>query len=301
VGLPDEQAAERIRQDGIDILVDLSGHTGGNRLLVFARKPAPVQASYLGYLGTTGLPTIDYYITDALTDPPSQAEVHYQEQLVRLPECGFCYQPGPAPEVNPESPFRRQRCVTFGCLNHPAKLNEEVLALWSSVLVAAPGSRLLISTGGSRRVEERIRASLARQGVSPEALLLVGRAATRHDYLALYQHIDIALDPFPYNGVTTTCDALWMGVPVLSLAGLAGASRQGVRFLRGVGLDELVASTPSEYVQIASVLSGDLPRLDALHASLRERMRRSPLMDAERLTRDLEDAYLAMWLGQFGG
>jgi predicted O-linked N-acetylglucosamine transferase (SPINDLY family) len=301
LGLSDAEAAELIRKDDIDILVDLHGHTAGNRLLTFARRPAPVQASYLGCLGTTGLTAIDYYLTDANADPPDGAEVYYQEQLIRLPECGFCYQAGPAPKVDPEPPFRRKRCVTFGCVNSPAKRNEEVLALWSSVLAAAPGSRLLLATGGSRRVEERIRGSLARHGLSPESLLVVGRAQTRHDYLKLYQHIDIALDPFPYNGVTTTCDALWMGVPVVSLAGVTGASRQGVRFLRSVGLDELLASTPEEYVQIASVLSGDLPRLEALHASLRERMSRSALTDSKRLTRDLEATYLAMWERRLAG
>jgi predicted O-linked N-acetylglucosamine transferase (SPINDLY family) len=295
LGLSDAEAADLIREDEIDLLLDLHGHTAGNRLLMFARRPAPVQASYLGCLGTTGLEAIDYYLTDANADPPDQAEAYYQEQLIRLPECAFCYQPGPAPEVDPVPAFRRQRCVTFGCLNHPAKLNEDVLALWSSVLAAVPGSRLLLATGGSRRVEERILGSLARHGVRPESLVLVGRAQTRQDYLMSYQQIDIALDPFPYNGVTTTCDALWMGVPVLSLAGVMGASRQGVRLLRAAGLDKLVASTPHEYVQIASVLSGDLPRLEALHASLRERMSRSSLTDAKRLTRDLEAAYLAMW------
>jgi predicted O-linked N-acetylglucosamine transferase (SPINDLY family) len=295
LGLSDVEAAELIRKDEIDVLVDLNGHTAGNRLLVFARRPALVQASYLGCLGTTGLAAIDYYLTDANADPPDRAEAYYQEQLIRLPECGFCYQPGPAPQVDPDPAFHRQRCVTFGSLNNPAKLNEEVLALWSSVLAAAPGARLLLATGGSHRVGKRIRGTLARHGVFPESLILVGRAQTRHDYLNSYRHIDIALDPFPYNGVTTTCDALWMGVPVVSLAGEAGASRQGVRLLRGVGLDELVASTPEEYVQIASVLSCDQQRLESLRASLREQMGHSSLMDSKRLTRDLEAAYLAMW------
>jgi predicted O-linked N-acetylglucosamine transferase (SPINDLY family) len=295
VGLSDAQAAGVIRQDDVDILVDLAGHTGGNRLLAFARRPAPIQVSYLGYLGTTGLSAMDYSITDAHADPPGLSEEHYQEQLIRLPKCGFCYAPGPAPEVNPKLPARESRQVTFACLNNLAKVSDEVLAVWSRVLASVPGSRLLLRTGAGRSAEERICDILARHGISPDRLGLAGRTATRFDYLELYHAVDIALDPFPYNGVTTTCDALWMGVPVISLAGRMSVSRQGVRFLRNVGLDELLAETSEDYVRIASELAGDLSRLAALRAALRERMSRSPLMDAHRLTRDLEAAYRAMW------
>ena len=295
VDLADPQAVELIRRDEIDILVDLDGHTGGNRLPVFAQKPAPIQVSYLGYLGTTGLAAMDYYLTDAHADPRGQTDCHYQEQLVRLPECAFCYRAGPAPEVNDEPPSRQSGYVTFGCLNNPAKVTDEVLSLWCKVLAAVPGSRLMIATGGSRRAEERIRAALSRHEISPERLLLVGRSATRMDYLRLYHAVDIGLDPFPYNGVTTTCDALWMGVPVISLAGRMNVSRQGVRFLRSVGLGELLGETPDDYVRIAVDLASDLHRLAALRAGLRERMSRSPLMNSQRLTRDLEAAYHAMW------
>jgi predicted O-linked N-acetylglucosamine transferase (SPINDLY family) len=295
VGLSDAQAAEVIHQDGIAILIDLAGHTGGNRLSAFARKPAPIQASYLGYLGTTGLDAMDYYITDDLADPTGVADAHYQEQLVRLPECGVCYWPGPAPEVRREPPGRQFAQITFGCLNTLAKVSEEVLVLWSRVLLAVPGSRLSLRTGAGRVSEERTRAVLAGQGVSPERLLLAGRAATRVDYLKLYHTVDIGLDPFPYNGVTTTCDSLWMGVPVISLAGRMNVSRQGVRFLRSVGLDGLLADTPEDYVRIATDLARDSPRLAALRSSLREQMSRSPLVSAHRLARELEAAYRAMW------
>jgi predicted O-linked N-acetylglucosamine transferase (SPINDLY family) len=295
VGLSDDQAAEAIRGDDVDILVDLAGHTGGNRLLVFARRPAPVQASYLGYLGTTGLAAIDYYITDALADPPGLTEAHYQEQLVRLPECGFCYRPGPAPEVRPDLPARRSGRVTFGSLNTLAKVSEEVLALWARVLAAVPESRLVLRTGAGRRAEERARAALARHGIAPERLLLHGQTATRFDYLKLFHDVDVCLDPFPYNGVTTTCDSLWMGVPVVTLAGNTGVSRQGVRFLGSVGLDELIAATPEDYVRTATELAGDLARLEALRAGLRERVGRSPPTDATRFTRHLETAYRALW------
>jgi protein O-GlcNAc transferase len=295
VGLSDAQAAARIRQDDIDILVDLAGHTGGNRLRAFACKPAPIQVSYLGYLGTTGLTAMDYYITDAHADPPGLSEAYYHEQLIRLPECGFCYAPGPAPEVNAEPPAARCGRVSFGCLNNPAKVSDEVLALWSRVLAEVPGSRLLIRTGVGRSAEERARDLLADHGIAPERLDFAGPTATRFAYLELYHAVDIALDPFPYNGVTTTCDALWMGVPVISLGGWTSVSRQGVRFLRSVGLDELLAETPEDYVRIAAELAGDLARRADLRAGLRERLSCSPLMDANRLTRDLEAAYAGIW------
>jgi predicted O-linked N-acetylglucosamine transferase (SPINDLY family) len=292
--LSDPQAVELIRRDEIDILVDLDGHTGGNRLPVFAQKPAPIQVSYLGFLGTTGLAAMDYYLTDAHADPPGQSDCHYQEKLVRLPDCAFCYSAGPSPEVNDEPPACQSGKVTFGCLNNPAKVTDEVLSLWCKVLAAVPGSRLLIATGGSRRVEERVRAAMLVHEIGPERLLVAGRSATRMDYLRRYHAVDIGLDPFPYNGVTTTCDALWMGVPVISLAGRMNVSRQGVRFLRSVGLGELLAESPEEHVRIAVDLANDLHRLAALRACLRERMTRSPLMDSQRLARNLEAAYHAL-------
>ncbi|HSZ57755.1 MAG TPA: tetratricopeptide repeat protein [Tepidisphaeraceae bacterium] len=295
VGLSDTQAAEIVRRDGIDLLVDLSGHTGGNRLLMFARKPAPIQVSYLGYLGTTGLPTIDYYLTDADTDPPGLADMYYQEQLVYLPQCAFCYQPGPAPDVNEGPPAAKSGQVTFACLNTVAKLSDEVLILWSRILAAVPGSRILLRSGAGRQAEERVRGTLSNRGISPERVLLLGQTATRYDYLKLFQAADLCLDPFPYNGVTTTCDSLWMGVPVVSLAGRMGPSRQGVRFLRAVALGELIAETPEAYIQMATELAGNLPRLAALRCGLRERMSRSPLMDAGGLTRHIEATYRAMW------
>ena len=258
-------------------------------------QPAPIQVSYLGFLGTTGLAAIDYYITDAHADPPGLTDGHYQEHLIRLPGCAFCYAAGPSPEVGEEPPARQSGRVTFGCLNNPAKVTEDALALWCKVLAAVPGSRLLIATGGTRQAEERFCAVMTRHEICPERLLLAGHAATRMDYLRRYSTVDIGLDPFPYNGVTTTCDALWMGVPVISLAGRMNVSRQGVRFLRSVDLNELLAETPEDLVRIAVELATDLPRLAVLHAGLRERMSRSPLMNPERLTRDLEAAYRAMW------
>lgn len=294
VGSSDAQAAEMIRRDGIDILLDLAGHTGGNRLLTFARKPAPIQASYLGYLGTTGLPTMNYYLTDAYVDPPGLSEAHYEEQLIRLPECGFCYQPGPAPEVSAELPARQSGRMTFASLNTVAKLSEEVLSLWARIVTGVPGARLLLRSGTGRQGEERLHDALDRHNLSSERVLLLRPTPTRFDYLKLYQTVDLCLDPFPYNGVTTTCDALWMGVPVLTLAGRMNVSRQGLRFLCNVGLKGLIAETSDHYAQLAVELGNNLNRLSALRAGLRERMSRSPLMDAQRLTRSLEAAYCDM-------
>ena len=212
-----------------------------------------------------------------------------------MPECAFCYAPGPAPEVNPEPPARQSGQVTFGCLNNPAKVSDKVLAVWSRVLVAVPGSRLLIRAGNGRSAEERTRGLLTACGIAAERLEFAGPMPTRFAYLELYHAVDIALDPFPYNGVTTTCDAMWMGVPVIGLAGRMSVSRQGVRFLRAVGLGELLADTLDDYVRIAATLAGDLSRLADLRTGLRERMNRSPLLDAGRLTRDLETAYLGIW------
>jgi protein O-GlcNAc transferase len=291
VGLSDEQATEVIRRDQIDVLVDLAGHTAGNRLLVFARKPAPVLASYLGYLGTTGLAAIDYYITDAHVDPPGLTDAHFQERLLRLPGCAFCYRPGDAPEVSRRLPARACGQVTFGSLNTPAKLSEEVLVLWAQVLAAVPGSRLVLPGGTGRRVGQWLREVLTRQGIATERLLLLDRAPTRFDYLRLYHGVDLCLDPFPYNGVTTTCDSLWMGVPVLTLEGRTTVSRQGVRFLRSAGLEGLIAATAKDYARMAIELAGDLDRLEALRFGLRERMQESPLMDASGLTSNLEAAY----------
>ena len=207
--------------------------------------------------------------------------------------------PGPAPKVSTDLPVRRTDKISFGCLNNLAKVSEEVLSVWSQILAAVPGSQLVVRTGAGRSAEERIRGILARHGIAPDRLRFVGEVATRSDYLELYHDVDIALDPFPYNGVTTTCDALWMGAPVISLAGRTCVSRQGVRFLRNIGLDELIADTPEDYVRIAADLAGDVPRLAILHFGLRDRMSHSPLMNSHRLTRDLEAAYHTMWDRRF--
>ncbi len=291
--LSDEQVAQTIRQDGVDILVDLTMHMGNNRVLVFARKPAPVQVTYLVYCGTTGLGTMDYRLTDPYLDPPGQDERFYCEQSVRLPETYWCYRPPiETPPVNALPALEGGR-VTFGCLNNFCKVTSPTLAAWSRLLQAVSGSRLLLHAhAGSHR--DRVREVLAEQGVSAGRLTFVDLLPMA-EYFGVYQRIDVALDTFPYGGGTTTCDALWMGAPAVSLAGQTAVGRGGLSILSNVGLPELVARDSEQYVRIAVDLANDLPRLSGLRATLRDRMRASPLMDAPRFARNVEAAYRKMW------
>jgi protein O-GlcNAc transferase len=292
VGLTTEQLAEQIRQDRIDVLIDLAAHTGCNRLLVFARKPAPVQATYLAYAGTTGLETIDYRITDPHLDPPGSRDEHYSEKSIRI-ESYWCYQP-PIETLEPTPlPAARSGFVTFGCLNNFCKITPATLQTWRELLAAVPNSRLrLHASPGSHR--DRICRFLRDSGIDSERLTFVARLSLAA-YMEEYQRIDIGLDPFPYVGGTTTCDALWMGVPVITLCGQTAVSRGGVSILNNVGLPELIADNTGQYVRIAAGLAADLPRLDRLRSGLREKMRLSTLMNAPRFARNIEAAYRRMW------
>ena len=296
-GMSDGQVAEMIRGDRIDILVDLSGHTAGNRLLVFARKPAPVQVTWLGYPDTTGMEAMDWRFTDAFADPSGMTEHLHTEKLVRLPGSAWCFRPSDAaPSVEP-APAERTGHVTFGCFNAMAKITCEVLALWGKVLEAVPGSRLLLKNGslGEASVQARVRESLAGAGVRAERVEFMAKQAGVGGHLAVHGRVDIALDTYPYHGTTTTCEALWMGVPVVTLAGRTHVSRVGVSLLTNAGLPDLIARTPEEYVELAAKLAGNVARLSELRATLRERMRASPLMDAPRFARNVEQAYREMW------
>ncbi len=293
VGVSDEQVVEMIRRDSIDILVDLGGHTANNRLWFFARKPAPVQVTYLGFPLTTGLEAIDYRLTDAFADPPGQTESYHSEKLIRLPATAWCYHPGSSP-----APTERQAGpITFGSFNSFAKVTEPMLQRWAEILLAVPESRLLLKAAGlgSETVRERVRKILSESGIVPERLELLYPEATHAAHIAHYRKMDIALDTFPYHGTTTTCEALWEGVPVVSLAGKSHVSRVGVSLLSNVGLPDLVAHSVEEYRQIAVNLANDLPRLANLRSTLRQRMEASPLMDAPRFTRHIEAAYRQMW------
>ncbi len=293
VGGSDEQVAELIRQDGIDILIDLGGHTGHNRLLVFARKPAPIAAAHFAYPNTTGLSTVDYRFTDAHADPPGETERYYTEQLIRLPDCAWCYRAEEQTPIGP-LPAESKGRITFGSLNNINKVTPEVIAAWSRILAAVPGSQLLLLTCPPGELEQMIRSRFAAHGIERQRLRIVDRTG-REQYLKHLAEMDIALDPFPYNGGVTTCDALWAGLPVISLEGDAYVSRQGVSLLSNVGLQELLARKPDDYVSIAAGLARDLPRLAMLRQGLRERLRASPIMDHRRFTQNLQDAYRRIW------
>jgi len=289
----DGELAEQIRADQIDILVDLTQHMADYRLLLFARKPAPVQVAWLGYPATTGLPTMDYRLTDAWLEPENAAWSDSVEKPIRLPDSWFCFDPIESPEPS-APPAGQAGYVTFGSLNNFCKVNEAVLRLWATVLEAVEGSRLLLycPTGSA---QTRVRQWFAARGIPAERLELVTQTGTRLEYLGLFRRIDIALDPFPYGGGTTTCEALWMGVPVVSLAGKSAVSRLSLSVLTTAGLPELVAASEDDYVRIAMQLANDLPRLAELRTNLRPRMQASPLMDAPRFARNIETAYRTMW------
>lgn len=295
VGISHEQLAGQIRADGIDILVDLSGHSAGNQLLVFARKPAPIQVTYLGYPGTTGLTAMDYRLTDAQSNPAGESDAVHSETLWRLPVCNWCFAPpADAPVVRP-APV--DRAITFGVFNNFAKASPFIIDLWARILRAVPDSRLMFKSRvfAGERVRLDVRRHFASLGVAPERLEIRAFSPDAASHLETYNRIDIALDTFPYHGTATTCESLWMGVPVVTLKGNAHVSRVGVSLMNCIGLPELIAKTADEYVSIAIGLANDLARLSQLRRSMRERMLASPLMDAHRFARDIENAYRKMW------
>jgi predicted O-linked N-acetylglucosamine transferase (SPINDLY family) len=236
-----------------------------------------------------------YRITDAHADPPGQTEALHTEKLVRMPEVAWCYRPPPCPDVGP-LPARTAGRVTFGSLNNLAKVSAPVMALWSRVLQAVPGSRLLLQKGASKLAGERMRAEFARHGIDGGRLQLLDPLPQEDQYFRLFHEIDICLDPFPYNGCVTTCNSLWMGVPVIALAGNSYVSRQGVSLLANLHMHDWIAASPEEYVAIAVRWAEHLDSLEELRSGLRERMRVSPLRDEERFTRFLEAAFRRMWV-----
>jgi predicted O-linked N-acetylglucosamine transferase (SPINDLY family) len=294
--MSDEEAAALIRNDKIDILIDLAGHTGNNRILLFARKPAPVQVSWIGYLATTGLSTMDYKIVDNYTDPIGKTEQFYTEKLIRLPESFLCYLPDrESPEVGP-LPALSKGHITFGSFNNFAKVTPEVFTLWARVLNEVPESHLILkgSSFSDETTCQYARNMFQERGISAERITLQSWDPSPKHF-ASYNQVDIGLDTFPFNGATTTCEAMWMGVPVITLEGAAYHSRAGVSILSNVGLPELVAKTEDEYLGIAVNLASDIEKLQLLRESLRDRMSHSPLTDARRFTANLEMCYRKMW------
>ncbi|MEI6719592.1 MAG: tetratricopeptide repeat protein [Betaproteobacteria bacterium] len=293
--MPDAALAQLVREDRIDILVDLAGHTAQHRLTAFAHKPAPVQVTWLGYPSTLGLPAIDYRISDPRVDPPGYEQFN-AESLLRLPGSYFCYRPGPAPTVGP-LPAAAHKPITFGSFNALPKISDETVALWARVLREQPDSRLVIKTRllAEAPARERVSSAFAASGVDMGRVELIPWEDTTASHLESYNRIDIALDTFPFNGATTTCEALWMGVPVVSLCGETHASRMGCSILAAAGLPELVAESADAFAAIAAGLAGDRPRLAGLRAGLRDRLRASPLFAEKDFTRGLESAYRAAW------
>ena len=296
-GLPHEHLAAQIRADGVDILVDLAGHTACHRLLTFARKPAPVQVTYLGYPNTTGLSTIDYRFTDAYADPPGESDRWHTETLIRLPQGFLCYQPPAfAPPVT-SLPARVAGHITFGSFNNLAKIRPDVIGLWAKILQALPDARLMIKNKSlhDAQTRERIHELFAAAGVPQERVELHHEIPVVVDHLAKYGKVDIALDTFPYNGATTTCEALWMGVPVITFTGNTHAGRMGVSLLMQVGMGEFVARNPEDYVRLAAHWAHNLDALEQLRAGLRKRMAGSSLCDGKAFVRQVEHAYRDMW------
>lgn len=296
-GMDDRALAELVRADGIDILVDLAGHTAHGRLGAFALKPAPVEAAWLGYPNTTGLATVDYRVTDAVADPPGTADATHTETLVRLPHGFLCYRP---PEYSPAVaplPARGAGRITFASFNNLAKVTPDVVRLWARLVAAVPGSRLLLKARqlADPDTAERFSTLFEAAGLGADRLELAPWIVAAEAHLALYDRVDIALDPFPYNGTTTTCEALWMGVPVVALRGDRHAGRVGASLLTAAGLETLIAETPEDYVARAASLAGDLDALAVLRAGLRERLAASPLTDAAGFAKSMEAAYRVMW------
>lgn len=294
-GVPDDALADRIRSDRVDLLLDLAGHTSDNSLPVFAKRPAPVQATWCGYPATTGLTSIDWRIVDSITDPPG-SEGHCVEALMRIDPCFLCYHP---PSESPPvalSPAASAGHVTFGSFNTLLKLNARVVETWARILRQTPGSRLLLKA--TQLADARVRGwtvdRFAAEGVDPVRVDVLEATASQSDHLSLYHRVDIALDPFPYAGTTTTCEAMWMGVPVVTMAGRSHAGRVGLSLLSAVGLAELAASGIDSYVALAIDLASDVERMALLRRTMRERVLASVLCDGRSFADRFESAVRAM-------
>jgi len=294
-GISDQDLAEMIATDRVDILVDLSGHSAGNRMLVFARKPAPVQVTWAGYVSTTGLKAMDYLLSDRYSTP-EEDEKFYSEKIIRMPNGWLCYAPPSyAPEIGPP-PFVRNGAVTFACFSNPAKINKDVVAVWARILHELKDSTLVIKYKGidSKSNVERLRCLFDVEGIDQSRLILQGKSPHR-ELLARYNEVDIALDPFPYSGGLTTYEALWMGVPVITVPGKTFASRHALSHLSTIGLPELIARDKNNYAEIAVALANDTVRLTGLRRDLRTMMVNSPICDGKRFADDFSAVMRDIW------
>ena len=298
--LGDEDAARLIKNNGIDILVDLSGHTGLNRLTLFARKPAPIQLTWLGYLNTTGLAAMDYRICDGRTDPVGVSEKYHTEELCRLPDSQWCYRPGRnLPEPKGDPPMRKNGYPTFGSFNNFVKISQSVVEVWSHLLTEIPVARLRIFGVPNGCARANLLQRFEHNGISRDRLELVGRLPY-YEYFEAFNDVDVAVDTVPYNGGTTTCDSLWMGVPIVAVGGEVSVSRSGISILGSAGFPELIAQDPDDYLRIHQELIESPDRLGNFRKSAREKMRLSPLMDEKRFTRNLENAFQKMHASRYG-
>ena len=294
--LSNEAICEIIQKDRIHILVDLAGHTTNNRLAIFAMKPAPIQVSYLGYPGTTGIQQIDYRITDQWADPPGAGK-YYAEKLLRMPHCFLCYHPDKqAPHVS-DLPAKNCGWVSFGSFNRIAKLNDNILEIWACILKRLDKSRLFLKTKAFNdlEIQNRIKSFFEKKGIEDNRLILSALSPTREQHLRMYHHMDIALDTFPYHGTTTTCEALWMGVPVITLEGQSHVSRASLSILHHIGLHDCIARTPEDYIDKAVQLGSNILFLSQLRQQLRSIVCHSPLCQVKEYVSDLEQKYQWMW------
>jgi len=297
MGMNDEKSANLIHDDGVNILLDLSGHTSHNRLPVFAWKPAPVQTTWLGYFASTGITEMDYIIADPIT-VPEHHRGQFIEKVWYLPDTRFCFSPPVTAEELPLSPLPAvdNGYITFGSYQNLAKINDEVLTAWGGVFQELPKAKLRLQNRffNSESMCEQMQERLAQHGISPDRLILA-KFSSRNEYLASYSEIDIILDTFPFNGGTTTCEALWMGVPTVTLAGDTMISRQGVSLLTCAGLTDWIAKDIEEYIAKAQAFTSDLDKLAKFRAGLRQQVSISPLFDGPRFARNFETAMWEMW------
>ncbi|KAF5804375.1 putative protein O-GlcNAc transferase [Helianthus annuus] len=301
-GIDEKKVAAMVREDKVDILVELTGHTANNKLGMMACRPAPLQVTWIGYPNTTGLPTIDYRITDALADPRDTKQKHV-EDLVRLPDCFLCYTP--SPEAGPASPAPAlsNGFITFGSFNNLAKITPKVLQVWAKILCAVPNSRLIVKCKPfcCDSVRQKFLSTLEQLGLEPLRVDLLPLILLNHDHMQAYSLMDISLDTFPYAGTTTTCESLYMGVPCVTMGGSVHAHNVGVSLLTAVGLKHLIAKTEDEYIRLAIQLASDMTALSNLRVDLRNLMLKSPLCNGSRFITGLESAYRDMWRGYCKG
>ena len=294
-GVSDTDVVNLIKNDKIDILVDLSGHTGKNRLLVFAQKPAPIQVTWLGYVNTTGLSAIDYRLTDIIADPIGEADDLHSETLLRLPNGFQCYKGDQTVIANVNLPQKSNGYITFGSFNNLSKVTPEVIQVWSKILHAIPNSQLILKGSQLKHDTTQFIKLFNKEGISEDQIKLYGMLPNKDDHLKLYNAIDIGLDPFPFNGATTTCEALWMGVPVITLLGDRHVARVGASILTNIGLTDFIAQDIDDYVELAIKMAANTDYLQETRQGLRERMESSPLCNGKSFACDIENAYQDMW------